>query len=223
MNSSWFRSGRLAKRKTTYGRAIAGALLFTFALTVSALAQNHFQSPTPVAGYGPTYDVGVGYSYLSSSIPSAGRVNLNGLDGDARVDFFPHWGITADAGYVRTSDVLNTGHNGYVLTFLGGPVFYPFGHHHTHIFIHGLAGAGLVDSAVPVSGTQYLHGWVERPSYAFGGGFERSIFGPFAVRLTGDYLRTAFANSAGQVALQNNLRVTASFVLRLREHPSAGR
>ena len=85
------------------------------------------------------------------------------------------------------------------------------------MFVHALAGAGLVDSAVPVSGSEYLQGWVARPAYAVGSGIERTVAGPFAVRLTGDYLRTSYADSAGAVSAQNNLRLTASIVFRLRE------
>ena len=51
-----------------------------FLLVVPALAQNQMQAGPPATAYGPTYDVSCGYSYLSSTIPSAGRVDLNGLD-----------------------------------------------------------------------------------------------------------------------------------------------
>jgi len=199
-------------------KTMGKVLSLAFVLVVRALAQNQLQTGPPVAAYGPTYDVSCGYSYLSSTIPSAGRVGLNGLDATGHADFFPHWGAAVDAGYVRTSNVLSTGQSGYTLTFLAGPVFYPSEHGRTRIFAHALAGAGLVDAAVPVSGTRYLHGWVERPAYALGGGIERSIVGPFAVRLSGDYLRTAYADSTGAVRSQNNLRVTASIVFRLRDY-----
>ena len=85
-------------------------------------------------------------------------------------------------------------------------MFHLFEARKTRAFLHALAGAGLVDSAVPVTGTEYLQGWVARPAYAFGGGIERTVAGPFAVRLTGDYLRTAYADSTGDVRSQNNLR-----------------
>jgi hypothetical protein len=197
---------------------VAGAILV---LVASSVAQNRLEATPPVAGYGPTYDVSLGYSYLSSSIPSAGRVNLTGIEATGHADFLPHWGVAIDSGYVRTSNVLDTGHTGYTLTFLAGPVFYPIDHGRTKAFLHALAGAGLVDSAVPATGSSVLHGWVERPAYALGGGVEREVLGPFGLRLSGDYLRTAFANSSGAIQLQNNLRVTASFVFRLN-HLSHG-
>ncbi len=199
------------------GISIAGkALSLAFALIAPALAQNQLQAPPPATAYGPSYDVSCGYSYLSSTIPSAGRVGLSGLDVTGHVNFLPRWGVAVDSGYVRTSNVLATGQSGYTLTFLAGPVFHLFEARKTRAFVHALAGAGLVDSAVPVSGTEYLEGWVARPAYALGGGIERTVAGPFAVRLTGDYLRTAYADSTGDVRSQNNLRVTASIVFRLR-------
>jgi hypothetical protein len=200
------------------GITIVGkALSLAFVLIAPALAQNQLQAPPPATAFGPTYDVSFGYSYLSSTIPSAGRVGLSGLDVTGHANFLPHWGVAVDSGYVRTSNVLATGQSGYTLAFLAGPVFHLFEARKTQIFVHALVGAGLVDSAVPVSGTEYLQGWVARPAYALGGGIERSVAGPFAVRLTGDYLRTAYADSAGDVRSQNNLRVTASIVFRLRD------
>jgi hypothetical protein len=203
------------------GKALSLALV----LVAPALAQNQLQTGPPATAYGPTYDVSVGYSYLSSTIPSAGRVGLNGLDVTGHANFLPHWGVAVDSGYFHTSNILATGQSGYTLAFLAGPVFHLFEARKTQIFVHALVGAGLVDSAVPVSGTEYLQGWVARPAYALGGGIERSVEGPFAVRLTGDYLRTAYADSTGDIRNQNNLRLTASIVFRLRDRQSmaAGR
>jgi len=212
MLCSWFRWSRAVQGKTNLIRPVL--LLFTMALAAPALAQS-LRTSAPTAANGPTYDVSAGYSYLLSAIPSSENVSLFGFDAGARADFTPHWGVTLDAGYVRTSNVLSTGHSGYVLTFLGGPVYYPLDHGRTRTFLHALVGAGLVDGAVPVSGTTYLHGFAGRPAYALGGGFERSLVGRIGVRLSGDYLRTAFANPSGNIQFQNNLRVTASLVFRL--------
>lgn len=191
------------------------ALSFALVATATALAQNSVPAGPRPAAYGPSYDVSFGYSYLTSTIPTSGRANLNGFDAAGRVDFSQHWGGTVDAGYVRTSNVLSTGNGGYDLTFLVGPVFYPVERGKLRVFLHGLVGAGVVDAAVPVNGTKYLHGWVVRPAYALGGGVERSIVGPFGLRLSGDYLRTSFVNSAAVVQPQNNLRFTLSIVFRL--------
>jgi hypothetical protein len=208
------------KMKFSQLGAIGKLSVFALLLVVPALAQNHLQSGPPVAAYGPAIDVSAGYSYLSSTIPSSGRVGLNGLAASGRVDFSPRWGVTADSGYAHTSNILGTGQNGFILSLLGGPVFYPWERRNTRLFVHALAGASLVDSAVPVTSTNYLHGWVARPSYALGGGVEHSVWGPFGLRVAGDYLRTSYVDSTNVVQPQNNLRVTASIVFRLKEHAS---
>ena len=211
----WFPQGRSSECKINAIRSLGAISLFALALVVPAVAQN-IRGAIPVAASGPTYEVNAGYSYLMSAIPSSGTANLFGFDAGGRADFSTHWGVAVDAGYVRTSDVLSTGHSGYVLTFLGGPVYYPVERGRSRAFLHALVGAGLVDGAVPVSGTTYLHGFAGRPAYALGGGFERYMMGRFGFRLSGDYLRTAFANPSGNIQLQNNLRVTASLLFRLR-------
>ena len=199
-------------------RIACKAMFLAWMLVASAMAQNHLRPDTPVSAYSPTFDVGFGYSFLSSSVPTGGQVQFNGLNANARANFLPHWGVTIDAGYARNSDVLNTGHPGYIMTFLGGPVFYPVAHGKTRPFLHALIGAGLVDGAVPLNDNTYLHGWVERPAYAFGGGIEHSVMGPFSLRGTGDYLRTAYADSVSTVRAQNSIRVTASILFRLNYH-----
>jgi opacity protein-like surface antigen len=184
-------------------------------LVAPALAQSRLETGAHPAFTGPDYDVSVGYTYLTMAIPAAGYVNLNGLDVSGRVDLKPRWGAILDSNYVRTPNVLGTKHDGYLLSFYSGPVFYPVDHGNTRAFVHVLAGVGVVDGAVPASDTEY-HGWLSRFSYAVGGGVEHSVSGPFAVRVNGDYLRTAFFDSVGAVQPQNNFRVTTSLVFRLK-------
>jgi len=203
-------------RSLLHLRIFACISLCALVLVARVQAQTYAEVP-PAAAYGPSYDVNAGTSYLSTQIPSAGRLNLYGLDAGGRIGFRPRWGVAADAAYVRASNVFGTGHSSYVLTALAGPVFYPLEGRKTRAFLHGMVGAGLVDSAFPVSGGQYLHGYVERPAYMAGGGMERSLFGPFGFRFSGDYLRTAYANVNQTIQMQNNLRLTGSFVYRIHD------
>jgi len=199
-------------------RVFASEIFLALVLITPALAQNHLQSGPPGAASGPAFDVGVGYCYLGMQVPGTGTVNLNGVDASGGIQFARQWGAVVDSSYVRGPDVSVAAHDSYVLSALAGPVFYPFEHGNARLSIRALVGAGLVDSAVPLNGpSYYLHGWVTRPSYAVGVGFEHSVVGPFALRINGDYLRTAFVNSADVVQLQNNLRVTAGVVVRLRQ------
>jgi len=198
-------------------RALRTPLLLVLSLVATALGQTRSLAGPPIAATGPGFAVSTGYTYIAMPIPTAGSVNLYGVDVGGHVDLFSHWGVTADTSYLRASDVFGTGHNSYVLTALAGPVFYPIQRGKTRLFVHALIGAGLVDSAVPVSGTRYVGGWVARFSDAVGGGLERSISGPFAVRFSADYLRTSFVDSNAIAHPQNNLRATASIVFRIRD------
>ncbi|MGB6259697.1 MAG: hypothetical protein WBG09_16230 [Candidatus Sulfotelmatobacter sp.] len=193
-----------------------------FALAASAFAQNQQKTEPVPAVAGPVYnisayDMSVGYANLTTAMPSAQHVNLRGLDVGGSADLNSRWGAMVDSMYVRTSDVLATGHAGYQLSFLGGPAFYPIHHGNTRLSVHALAGAALVDGAVPINTTDYFHGWLVRFAYAGGGGIEQALSGPLAVRVQADYLHSAFFNAQGAVRPQGNLRLTVSLVLRLRE------
>jgi hypothetical protein len=198
-------------------RTIGKVSCFLFALVAPVLAQNQLKTAPSPAVAGPAYDVSVGYTNLTMAIPSAQHVNLSGLDAAGRVDLNPRWGAMVDSTFVRTSNVLGTGHVAYQLSFLSGPVFYPVEHGNTRMFVHALVGAALVDGAVPINKTDYFHGWLARFSYAIGGGVEHAVSGPFGVRVQGDYLHSTFFDSAGAVRPQGNLRLTVSLVFRLKE------
>lgn len=199
-------------------RIIGKNYLFVFVMAASALAQSRLVSGPSPAVAGPAYDVSVGYSYLSMPIASAGRTNLNGLDFSGNLALSPRWAATLDSSYLRTSDVLSTPHQGYLLNLQTGPVFSLVQNRNTRVFVRALGGASLVDGAVPISENKYFHGWLARPSYAVGLGFEHPVSQQVAVRVIGDYLRTTFYDAAGTTQAQNNLRMTVSFVFRLKQH-----
>jgi len=190
--------------------------LYSLILVLSALAPGqNLQTGAPPAASGPNYDLSVGYAYLTTAVPEAGRVNLYGLDGGGQIHLTPRWGAAIDSSYARSFNVPGTPHDDYILSLRGGPVFYPVEHGNTRVFVHVLAGAALEDGAVPISHTEYLHGWLLRPSYELGGGVEHPLLGPTTLRLSGDYVRSSFFDRAGTVQPQNNLRIAASLVFRL--------
>jgi hypothetical protein len=183
-----------------------------FLLVAPLLAQSGLNGPPPGAT-GPSFEASAGYVYLSMEMPSQ-RVALQGGDVNGLIKITTRWAATADAVYAHTGNVLGTGYNGNFLSFLAGPAFYPVVHRNFGVFVRAMVGASWVDSAVPVSGPNYLGGWVGRPSVAAGGGFERSLFGPFSIRVAGDYQRTTFVNASDAMQVQNNLRLTTSFAYR---------
>jgi hypothetical protein len=200
-------------------KTIRKICFFGFVMVAPALAQKLQSTPSP-AVTGPSYNLGVGYTYLSMPIPGAGgSAHFNGLDFNGNINLSTRWGATLDSNYLYTPEVLNTRHQGYVLSVYTGPVFYPVAHGNTRVFIHGLAGAALVDGAVPIAENDIFHGWLFRPSYAFGGGVEHPVSSQLALRIIGDYLRTDFYNSVGAEQPQNNIRLTVNFVFRLKQRP----
>jgi len=204
-------------------RTIGKVWFLGFVMVAPALGQSRLQSEPSPAVTGPTYNVAVGYTYLSMPMPGAGRANFNGLDFSGNIGLSPRWGATLDSSYLFTPEVLSTRHQGYMVNLHTGPVFYPVAHGNTRVFVRALAGMALVDGAVPITKSEDFHGWELRPSYAFGGGVEHPVSGQLALRVIGDYLRADFYDPAGAVKPQNNLRLTVSFVFRLKEraHRSA--
>jgi opacity protein-like surface antigen len=189
--------------------------LCVFFLLTPLVAQDRYVTdrPTPAVS-SPVVEASVGYTYLGLDTPSQKRIGLRGVDANAFVDFNPRWGIMLDSSYARAGNVLGTGHGGNVLSVLCGPVFYPLDLGKTRIFVHTMAGVSLVNSAVPVQGTYYLGGTLTRFSYAVGGGVERTVTGPLAIRIGAVYLRTTFANSTAALHFQNNIRITTGIVYR---------
>lgn len=186
---------------------------FIIVLPIPTFAQNQFVEPVPPLK-GPGFEVGLGYEYLAMRDSSSQSVPLNGFNANGVMEFNRKWGATVDLSYVRTSNVLGTGRDGYVLNLMGGPEFCLKERRNSRLFIHALGGHALVDSALPTD-DGHLHGWVARPSFGAGGGIEKSLRGPFGFRVYGDYVRTAFANSITGVEPRNNFRSVVSFVFRL--------
>ena len=125
-------------------------VFFVFALAATTFGQSRWGTGPVPAATGPAFAVGAGYTYIAMPVPSAGHVNLNGLDVSGHSDMSSRWGATVDTSYVRATNVLGTGHNSYILSLLAGPVFYPVAGKNSRMFVHVLAGVGLVDGAVPI-------------------------------------------------------------------------
>ena len=195
-------------------RIIEKVAVCVFFLVAPLFAQRFVTGAPPAAATSPVFEASAGYTYLALDTLAGQRIGLSGVDANGFVDFNSRWGMTVDSSYARVGNVLATGHSGNVLSLLTGPAFYPAEHGNTRIFVHTLAGVSLVNSAVPLKGTYYLGGTVTRFSYALGGGVERTLSGPLAIRVGADYLRTTFANSTAAMQVQNNLRIVTSIVYR---------
>jgi hypothetical protein len=206
----------MRKDEMTKTLEIASKAWLTMIMLVGpALAQSLVTTPSP-AMTGPAYDLSTGYTYLAMPIPGSGQAHLNGVDASGSIAWTNRWGLTLDTNYLRTSDIPGTAHPAYMLNAQCGPELYLFEHRNTRVFVRAIAGSALIDGAVPARGGLY-HGWLVRPSFAFGGGLEQSVSARFAIRLNGDYLRTLFYDASGESLPQNNLRMAVSLVIRTRK------
>jgi len=215
---------RRTDRKDQVTNTIGTSAKLWFAVIMllgSAMAQNLRTGASP-AMKGPAYDVSTGYSYAAMPIHGAGAVSLQGLDLSSSIDWNARLGATLDTSFLHASSVPGTSHQAYILNTQVGPQFYPFERGKTRFFVRALGGAALIDGAAPADKTHIYHGYLVRPSLAFGAGVERAVAGPLALRINGDYLRTLFYDSTGEVLPQNSFRLTASVVFRMRKLRGTG-
>jgi hypothetical protein len=181
------------------------------ALQIPSFAQNQFGEPIPPLR-GPGYAVGLGYEYLA--MQESRSIPFTGLDTTAMMEFNRKWAATVDLSYVRTSNVLGTGRDGYVLNILAGPEFCLKKHRNSWVFVHAIGGSALVESALRTNDGD-LHGWVARPAFGAGGGIETLFRRTFGIRMYGDYGRTSFAHSVTTIEPRDTFRSVISLVFRL--------
>jgi hypothetical protein len=177
--------------------------------------------PSPAQGparpaKAPLFDVGAGYSYVNIGLGS-NRVSLNGADLNLSGYFSPYWGIKFDLGYARDNNVFNTGHNSDILSYLGGPVIYPYRGKRLALYGEALFGAARVTGPIPAAGGALLvRGYANKFAWAAGGGVEYKLgyrfFRSLTLRAGADYLHTAYFTPAPSIAGQNDARIIANLV-----------
>lgn len=189
-------------------------ILLTLLLCDAPLvAQSGVRGNAP-SGTAPAFEASAGYVFMSTTSVNSPRLNLGGVDATGVLQFSSRWGAMVDFTFARAANVPGTGHSDRVLSALIGPEFFLIDHYRGNVFVHALAGAALVDSAVLASSTSEVHGYAAHFSYAIGAGTEMTLHGPFAVRFTGDYQRTKFVDAQLASVPQNNVRVSAGVVYR---------
>jgi opacity protein-like surface antigen len=156
-------------------------------------------------------------------MPLSNRVNLSGVDATATADLSPRFGVSVDSSYVRAANVLDTGRHADVLSYLAGPVFYPTRAAKLTTYVHGLFGGARVTGVIPESGNEYELGYVNKFSWAVGGGVEYQFSPSFALQTGGDYQRIYFFNSATEVEGQSGFRAVCSVVYVFWQHPERRR
>jgi opacity protein-like surface antigen len=162
----------------------------------------------------------VGYSFMNSGMPSVGRGNLNGLDAAIMADLSPYFGVTADSSYVRADKVFGTSHSADVLSYAVGPTLYPLVQRHLRVYIHGLVGGAKVTAAFPANGGGLVTGFVNKYSWAVGGGVEYQISRSVAVRSGIDYQHAYFFNPADVIQGETSFRAGCGIVFSMWRHPN---
>lgn len=204
---------------SAWGRS-PSALMMKAALMIAPLAAFCpkallAQSPaTPAKA--PIFDVGAGYSYVNIGLGD-NRVSLNGADANLSAYFSPYLAIKLDVGYARDNNVFNTGHNSDLLSYLGGPVIYPFRGRRLAVYTEALFGAARVTGPIPAAGgTLLIRGYANKFAWAAGGGIEyklgRRFFRSLNFRAGADYLHTAYFTPAPSIAGQNDVRAVTGLV-----------
>jgi hypothetical protein len=164
----------------------------------------------------PLFDLGAGYSYVNMPLGNS-RASLNGADINLSAYVNNYLGIKLDVGYARDNNVFNTRHNSDVLSYLGGPVIYPFRARRFALYTEALFGAARVTGPVPAAGgTLLVRGYANKFAWEAGGGMEYKLgyrfFRYLTLRAGVDYLHTAYFTPAPALAGQNDARVIANLV-----------
>jgi len=167
------------------------------------------QAPLPAA-LAPAIETRVGFSTLSRVSSPNTRILFKGINASITGQSSERFGATLEASYLRASNVFGTGHSNSVLTFLGGPVFYPYRRGTFVTSVHVLGGAARVAGVIVLtpSGGGYLKGTVGDLAWAFGGSVEKWFTDSLAARVDIGALRTSFYDSSMKITGDYGLRAT---------------
>jgi len=182
-------------------------------LALSPVARAQGPNGPVFAGTGPVYEGGIGYSYMGTSIPSNGSsLGMNGilLSGDA--DFTWHLGVKLEAGYSRAFDAFSSGHSADMLTYMGGPVFFPVRHRNFSVSAQALFGGARETGVNANNNGGILLGFASKFAWSGGVGLQYRFTPALSFRLEGDYLRTTFYNTNMVFVGQNNVRSSLSVI-----------
>jgi len=174
-----------------------------------------------VAGQAPVFEAGIGYWYTDASIPSQSSLGMNGVDLLGTADFTRRFGIHVDLGYARNFNAFNSGHTADMLTYMGGPAFYPIRKRNLNVYTHVLFGGARETGVNYESDGTILTGYANKFAWAAGGGVQYRFSRSFAVRVGVDYLHTQFFNSNIAMQGQPNLKGGVSLIYTFgegREH-----
>ena len=204
-------------------KTVAKLALLCTPLLCAALFPLSVVAQAPLTmGTGPSIEAHAGFEYLQQPIPTSSRIPMYGLDSGATVGVSRRFGVRLDVGYVRASNVLSSGHHSDILSYLGGPVYYPFTTSRMGTYVHFLAGGARVTGVVPSDQGHFITGYANEFAWAGGGGLEIRMTPDTAVRVGGDYLHTQYFDPSSALHGLGNLRAVVSFVYVLGRNSRGG-
>ena len=163
-------------------------------------------------------EAGVGYSYLDATVPSEGKLAMNGVQGIVNADVSRRFGAKVEVGYARNFNAFGTGRSADLLTYLAGPVFYPVRKRNLNIYAEVLLGGARETGVNFDSSGAMVLGFVNKFAWAGGAGFQRRLTPSFSLRVGADYLRTAYFNSNIAVQGQSNIQPSISLIYTFGEN-----
>ena len=167
------------------------------------------QAPLPAA-LAPAIETRVGFSTLSRVSSPNNKILFKGLNVSVTGQSSDRFGATFEASYLRAFNVFGTGQSNSVLTFLAGPVFYPYRRSGFVTSVHFLGGAARVSGVVVLTPSNggFLKGTADDLAWAFGTSLEKWFTRSLAARVDIDALHTSFYNSSVRVHGEYDLRAT---------------
>lgn len=175
------------------------------------VSQARAQGPV-IAGVAPVVEWGIGSTYMKSSVPSQGNMAMTGILLSGSADLNAHFGANVEVGYSRSFDAFQTGRKADILTYMGGPVFYPVRRPNFSIHVQALAGGARETGVNFESDGTLVRGYVNHFAWAGGLGFQYRITPAFSLRPEVEYLRTSYFDSTVTIQRQTNLRTSLSFM-----------
>ena len=157
-------------------------------------------------------DIFAGYSYLRFNPSATGANSFSTNGGSASISYnATHWlsGV-ADFGAYHNGNILNSGVDGTLSTYLFGPrVSY---RHYERVTPFAQVLFGVAHASASISGANASDNAF---AMSVGGGVDVGVSRHFAIRpVQLDYLLTRFNEGANNTQSQNNLRVSTGVVFR---------
>lgn len=200
-----------------FGSALlAGVIAIALMTSSAATAQTPARTGPHVAASSPaaaSLDVAITYNGTLAGMISSSRFWMQGGGAQIEGRFYRGWGVVADIAGAHVASMNSSGVGLGLVTATFGPR-YTWSRRRYRFYAQGLAGeAWGFNSVFPnPRGAETSAGSL---AVLAGGGLDVALTPHLALRaLEADYLRTQLPNSTDNA--QNNLRLAAGLVLRLR-------